>query len=135
MASRLYTYGLQALLEGGIAYLTDSIKVAMVSSLYLPNSATDRYLSDLPGPSVIGTPATLTSKTSTGGTANASSATITGVSGVYTISYLVLYKDSGLAATSPLLALIDTATGLPLTTLSGDVVITWDTDTNKIFSL
>lgn len=38
---------------------------------------------------------------------------------------LILFEDSGTEATSDLLAMWDTATGLPLTPNGGDVVVTW----------
>jgi hypothetical protein len=48
---------------------------------------------------------------------------------------LVIYKDTGSAATSPLIAYIDTATGLPVTPNGADVTVTWDNGSNKIFKL
>ena len=39
----------------------------------------------------------------------------------------------GTEATSPLIAYIDTATGLPITPNGGDIIVTWDNGTNKIF--
>jgi hypothetical protein len=47
----------------------------------------------------------------------------------------VIYKDTGTAATSPLIAYIDTATGLPVTPNGGDITVTWDNGSNKIFKL
>jgi hypothetical protein len=37
---------------------------------------------------------------------------------------VILYKDTGVAATSPLIAYIDTATGLPVTPNGGDITVT-----------
>ena len=37
---------------------------------------------------------------------------------------LVIYKDTGSAATSPLIAYIDTATGLPVTPNGGNINVT-----------
>ena len=68
------------------------------------------------------------------GVADAADTTFTSVSGD-TVEAIVLYKDTGDAATSPLIAYIDTATGLPLTPNGGDVTITWDNGANKIFKL
>jgi hypothetical protein len=48
---------------------------------------------------------------------------------------IVVYKDTGSAATSPLVAFFDTATGLPVTPNGGDIIITWDSGANKIFKL
>ena len=43
-----------------------------------------------------------------------------------TINAIVIYKDTGTEATSPLIAYIDTATGLPITPNGGDIIVTWD---------
>ncbi len=134
MANALYDLGRQAFLEGGIAYLTDNVKAALVSGGYTPNLATHQFLSDL-GANILGAGLALTSKTSTAGVANAANLTFSGVS-AGTVTYVALYKDTGVAGTSPLIALIDTATGLPVTVPgSSNVIITWDTGANKIFKL
>jgi len=134
MANALYDHGRQAFLEGGIAYLTDNIKVALVSGTYTPNLASHQFLSDL-GANVVGTPLALTTKTSTAGVAGASNLTFTSVPAA-TVTYVAMFKDTGVAGTSPLICLIDTATGLPVTIAAGgNVVITWDTGPNAIFKL
>lgn len=136
MANALYGLGRQAFLEGSIAFLTDTIKVALVKSSYTANLSTHQYYSDLtPASNVVGTPQTLASKTSTLGVANAATVTFSAVASGSTIAYLAIYKDTGTASTSPLIALIDTSTGLPLSTNGGDITITWDTGANKIFKL
>ena len=48
---------------------------------------------------------------------------------------LVIYKDTGTESTSPLIMYIDTATGLPVTPNGGDITVTWDNGTNKIFKV
>ena len=50
-----------------------------------------------------------------------------------TINAIVIVKDTGTEATSPLIAYIDTATGLPITPNGGDIIVTWDNGINKIF--
>lgn len=136
MANALYDKGRQAFLEGSIAYLTDTIKVALVTSGYTPNLSTNQYYSDLtPGSNVVGTPQTLASKTSTAGVANAANVTFSSVSAGSTVTYLAIYKDTGTTTTSPLIALIDTATGLPVATNGGDITVTWDSGSNHIFKL
>ncbi|MFA9204350.1 MAG: hypothetical protein ACEQSD_10165, partial [Flavobacteriales bacterium] len=110
-------------------------KVILVStSAYTPQTAVHQYLSDISGSARIAGPVTLTAKATTGGAADAADATFTSVSGS-TINAIVIYKDTGTEATSPLLAYIDTATGLPLTPNGGDVIITWDNGTNRIFKV
>jgi hypothetical protein len=48
---------------------------------------------------------------------------------------VVIYKDTGVPGTSPLIAYIDTITGFPLVTNGGDITIQWDNGAYKIFSL
>jgi len=52
-----------------------------------------------------------------------------------TVIGVILYKDTGVAATSALLAYIDTISGFPLATSGGDIVVQWDNGANKIFAL
>jgi len=47
----------------------------------------------------------------------------------------VIYKDTGVDGTSPLIAYVDTITGFPLATNGGDITVQWDNGTYKIFSL
>ena len=47
----------------------------------------------------------------------------------------MLYRDTGVEATSALIAYIDTATGLPITPNGGDIIVNWDNGANKIFRL
>ena len=115
---------------------TDTIKVALVSNAYSPVTAAtgDQYYSSVSG--VIGTPATLTGKSVTGGVFDAADLTFTSVTSTATVTQLVLYKDTGTASNSPLIALIDSATsGLPVTPNGGDITISWDNGANKIFKL
>jgi hypothetical protein len=48
---------------------------------------------------------------------------------------VVIWKDTGNPATSPLIALIDTATGIPVATTGGDITVYFDNGANKIFKL
>jgi type IV secretory pathway VirB2 component (pilin) len=86
------------------------------------------------GPAIVATSGNLASKTSTNGVADAADITFTAVTGDVSEA-LVIYKDTGVAATSPLLAFIDTATGLPVTPNGGNINVVFDNGTNKIFKL
>lgn len=136
MANALYDKGRQKFLEGSIAWLTDNIKVALVDSgVYTQNLATHEFLSDVTvGGAVISTSPNLSSKSSTAGVADAADITFTAVVGAQS-EFLVIYKDTGVAATSPLIAFIDTATGLPVTPSGADISVAWDSGANKIFKL
>ena len=121
MANTLYDYCRQRFLEAQINWMTDTMKVILVStSAYTPQTAVHQYLSDIPTSARIAGPVTLTAKATTGGAADAADCTFTSVSGA-TINAIVIYKDTGTEATSPLIAYIDTATGLPITPNGGDI--------------
>ena len=133
MANTLYDSARQGFLEAQINWLTDTVKVLLVDAgAYTPNASTHQFLADIQISSRIAGPVTLTSKTTTGGAADAADVTFTSVSGA-SIEMIIIYKDTGTEATSPLLAMIDTATGLPITPNGGDIIVTWDNGVNKIF--
>lgn len=135
MANTLYDFARQRFLESQINWMTDTIKVLLVDTgAYTPQTSVHQYLADIPVSSRIAGPVTLTSKTTTGGAADAADCTFTSVTGA-SIEAIVIYKDTGTEATSPLIAYIDTATGLPITPNGGDIIVTWDNGTNKIFKV
>jgi hypothetical protein len=135
MANTLYDKARQGYLEGSFNWLSDTVKVILVStSAYTVNATTHQFLSDISGSARIAGPVTLAGKSTAGGAADANDATFTAVAGG-TIGAIVIYVDSGQEATSPLLAYLDTATGLPITPNGGDIIITWDNGTNKIYKV
>jgi hypothetical protein len=134
MSNALYALGRESFLKGEISWSGDNIKSVIVDSQeYTPNLATDQFLSDVPsgGRATNGTSANLTSKTTTEGSAGAANVTLTAVTGDIS-EYVVIYQDTGAEASSRLIALIDTATGLPVTPNGGDITIQWST---PIFTL
>jgi hypothetical protein len=134
MANALYGLGKQKMLSGSINFSADTIKAALVTTAYTPNLATDEFYSTISA-NVVGTPQTLGTKTVTLGVFDAADVTFSAVAGGSTCLGVVLYKDTGVAGTSPLIALIDTITGFPLATNGGDIQIVWDNGAYKIFSL
>jgi hypothetical protein len=135
MANALYDKGREGFLDGSIDWDTNTIKVVLLDGAdYTPNLATHDNLDDVTAGARVGTPQTLGSKTVTDGVADAANATFTAVTGD-PCEYILIYKDTGVESTSRLIALIDTATGLPVTPNGGDIVISWDDGANKIFKL
>lgn len=135
MANTLYDLARQRFLEGQFNWLSDTIKIYLVDSgSYTVNTATHQYLSDISSSARIAGPVTLTAKTTTGGAADGADVTFTAVSGA-SIEAIVIVSDTGTESTSPLIAYIDTATGLPITPNGGDIIVTWDNGTNKIFKV
>lgn len=146
MANSLYTKAKQHLLNGDFDLDTDTIRAILVDSAsYTPTMATDEYLDDVPSGARKGNSggsgrtdgAQLTSPTITDGVFDAADTTLTSVSTGNTYEYILIYKDDGVAeASSPLLALIDTASsGLPVTPNGGNITIQWDSGANKILAL
>ncbi|MEF9956627.1 MAG: hypothetical protein RR767_05465 [Acinetobacter sp.] len=135
MANTLYDFARQRFLEAQINWMSDVVKVILVDTgAYTPQTAVHQYLSDIPTSARIAGPVTLSSKSTVGGAADAGDITFTAVSGA-SIEAIIIYVDSGAEATSPLIAYIDTATGLPITPNGGDIIVTWDNGTNKIFKV
>ncbi|MDB5895669.1 MAG: hypothetical protein JWQ88_3200 [Rhodoferax sp.] len=134
MANALYAKGKEKILSAAINFAADTIKVALIKNDYAQNLATDEFYTSISA-SVIGTPQTLGTKTVTGGAFDAADITFVAVVAGSTSEGVVIYKDTGVAGTSALIAYIDTITGFPLATNGGDVTIQWDNGAFKIFSL
>lgn len=136
MANALYDSGRQAFLQADIDWLADNIKVALVRG-YTPNTATHDFLDDVTaaGGTIVANSGNFTGKTATAGVADADDVTYSTVAAGAACNHLVIYKDTGVPSTSPLIAVIDTATGLPITPNGGDITIQWDSGANKIFKL
>lgn len=135
MANALYAKGKEKLLSstGAISLDTDTIKVSLIKNDYAQNLATDEFYTSITA-SVLATQ-TLASKTITAGVFDAADVTFPLVTTGNISEGVVIWKDTGVAGTSPLLAYIDVITGFPLTTNGGDVTVQWDNGAFKIFSL
>ena len=112
--------------------LTGTVKVALVDTGVYTYSAAHQFLTSLSG--VVGTAQTIgATKTVTNGVFDGADVTYTAVTG-NSVEALVIYVDTGSAATSPLVAYIDTGvTGLPVTPNGGDITVTWNA--SGIFAL
>lgn len=135
MANGLYDKGREKFLDGQISWSSDNIKIVLVDAAdYTVSLSSHEFLADIPSGARVATSDNLTTKSTTSGIADADNVTFTAVTGDPSEA-IVIYKDTTNASTSPLIAYIDTATGLPVTPNGGDITITWDNGTNKIFKL
>ena len=134
MANALYPLWKEQLLQftANNNLSSGTVKVALIDTgTYTYNSA-DQFWSSASSASV-GTPQTIGSKTFTNGVFDGADVTFTAVTGS-SVEALIIYIDTGSAATSPLVAYIDTSvTGLPVTPNGGDITITWNA--SGIFAL
>lgn len=126
MANRFYNEFLQALGDGDIDLGAGTFKLALVSSAYTPNTAIagDEFESDLAG---VLDEVDLVTPTWSGGIFDAADlvATFTDSNGGTGVA-LVLYKDTGTPATSRLIMIFDTLTGLPILQDGTDDTVTFD---------
>ncbi|HEX5016499.1 MAG TPA: hypothetical protein VFX15_02810 [Actinomycetes bacterium] len=106
----------------------DNIKAVLTDhGADTPNVTTDDFLNDISA-GTIATSANFTGKTIgtvAAGVFDADNITFTAVSGA-SVESVNIYKDSGTAATSDLIAYFDTGTGLPVTPNGGDITVTWN---------
>ena len=137
MATTMYGLGRQGFLVGasGFDWNTAAIQLAFVTSSYSPNYTTDQYLGvAVSSGYIIAQSGTFSSLSSSLGTANAANETVSSVTGAQ-FAYVTLYSFITNNNSSPLIMNIDTATGLPCTPNGGNIVVQWDSGTNKIFTL
>lgn len=126
MANAIYPKYKQALLDASANVdLNDStVKVALIDTGVYTYNAAHEFYSSVSG--VVGTPQTINNTTVTDGLFDGDNVTYTAVTG-NSAEALLIYIDTGSAATSRLVAWIDTSvTGLPVTPNGGDISITWN---------
>ena len=134
MANAWYRKGAEKVLLAQVNFDTDTIKARLVKNTYAQNLSTDEFISSVTA--ITGsTDQTLANPSVTNGVFDADDITFTAVPAGETSEGVVIYKDTGVAGTSPLLMYIDTITGFPLATNGGNVVIQWDNGAYKIVSL
>jgi len=126
VASQLYPKGAENILEGNAQFGTHNFKVLFYSGSF--NSAHE-FHSDLTGASIIATSGNLASVVATNGVVNANDITITAVTGS-AFTHVILFRDTGTSATSPLIAIFDVASFTPT---GGDVNVVFHT--SGLFSI
>ena len=134
MANALYPKWKEQLLQftANNNLSSGTVKVALVDTGVYTYSSTHQFYSSVSS-AAVGTPQTIGSKTFADGVFDGADVTFTAVTG-NSVEALVIYIDTGTAATSPLVAYIDTSvTGLPVTPNGGDITITWNA--SGIFAL
>lgn len=131
----LYDPGREGFLAGELDWDANDIRVILINTGNYPTcDPSHKFLSSIPSNARVAVSGSLASKTVTNGVANGANVTFSAVSGA-TVGALVIYYHTGSDATARLIAMVDTATGLPLTPNGGDITIAWDAGTNKIFKL
>ena len=137
MASLMYNSGLKKMWDGSIDLDTDTIKVALVTSSYTPDRDVHDFFDDITN-EVVGTGysaggASLANKAvnqnNTNDRAEFDADDAAWASSTITARAAVIYKSTGVASTSPLIAYIDF--GSNYTSTNGTFTIAWSS--NGIF--
>ena len=125
MANAVQATAKKLFLDGDIDLLTDTIKVTLVDLADYTYSAAHDFIDDVPAGARVAS-ATLGSKTTTAGVFDAADSTFTSVTGDVSEA-LVLWKDTGVETTSPIIAFIDTGvSGFPVTPVGTNILVTWN---------
>lgn len=130
-------------LDADVDFVADTIKVTLHTSAYVPNQATHEFASSLTnelptangytvGGATLGTKSVVVTSLTTAYRAAATSWT---ASGSLTARWAVVWKDTGVATTSPLLAyvLLDSAPA-DVTATNAAFTLTWDA-TDGVFKV
>ena len=139
MANSLYDKARNGFLRGDISWKSggDTFRAYLVDLAggagYTPDMANDEFLDDIPALALVSYIA-LVPDDPVAGVADAPDVTFLAVTGD-PCEAIVIVKWVTAAADSPLIAYIDTATGLPVTPNGGDIQVVWDVGANKIFKL
>lgn len=112
-----------------------TVRAILVDTSAYTYSAAHQFLSSVAAGARVGSAVTLASKTLTDGVFDAADVSFTGLTAPPSIEAIVLYVDTGSEATSPLIAYIDTATGLPTSAGASQVDVAWSNGANRIFAL
>lgn len=128
----VYPKGGEKMLSGAINFSADTIKAVALPSSYGYNAAHE-FLADVG--TVIGAAQTMTSKSITSGVFDAADVPLVALAAGGTLASILIYKDTGSAATSPVLLHLTDVPGLPLATNGAGITVRWSDGASKIFSL
>ena len=132
MANKFYPKGAEKIMRAAINFDSDTIKAVIVPDAYT-FSAAHEFLTDLG--TVVGTAQTLTAKSTTGGVFDAADLDFGAIAPGPVCKAIVFYKDTGSAATSPLIEYADEVTGFPMAANGGSITVPISNGAYKIFSL
>lgn len=132
MASGSYDAARKAFLDADIDLLVDTIKCVLLDADYSQNYVTHDFLDDVAAAGRVGTPQTLGTKSTAAGVFDAADVTFPAVSNATAVSAVLIYKDTGVEATSAIIVRLEFTA---LTPNGGDIIVAWDNGTNKIFKV
>jgi hypothetical protein len=134
MPNGLYAAGRQRFLSGDLDWDAQDVRTILADSAdYTQNLSTHDFLDDVAAGGRVAVSGALTSKTVTGGTADAADVTWTSVTGD-PCEQVIIYQHTGTDSTSALICGMDTfASGMPVTPNGGNINLAWNA--SGIFTL
>lgn len=126
-AKRWYPNFAQALLEWPVNsdVSAGTVKAALINTSVYTALSTDTFMTDVTANAIVGAPQVVGSKTFTSGTFLGANVTFPGLTGS-TASAILVYLDSGAAATSRVMLYLGVAQGLPLTPNGQPQPLNWN---------
>jgi hypothetical protein len=136
MSNFVYGKAKEAMLNGQINVISNSLKVLLVSSSYVPSINSDQYVSNINVNHIINRSGVIQNVTNTLGVLDASDIVISEHDGS-AFNAVVLYQNGTSDSDSRLISYIDTSAGLPFAgvNFSLPVTIIWNNSFSKIISL
>lgn len=136
MANALYDSFREQCLDSTVDLFSDAIKMILTDHADdNPDPTVDDFLDDIASAARVSISPNFANKSITDGIFDADDVTFAAVTGDISESMNLFDDTPGTEATKDMIAKIDTASGLPVTPVGGDIVCVWSSDTNKIFKL
>lgn len=132
MTNRFYPKGAEKLLKAQVDFEGATLKAAILPSSYTYDPA-DEFVSDLG--TILGSRLTLTNKAVAGGVFDVDDLVFGAVAAGATAKAIILYKDTGSDATSPVLIYLDQIVGWPIATSGAALTAQVSSGATKLFSL
>lgn len=133
-ADTLYNNARALLLQAGLNWLTDVIRVVLIDTTRYTFDPTHQFVTDVSPGAIIFTSPPLSGKSITSdGAATAANLVVDSLTNANPVGALIIYKDTGTPGTSPLLAYIQNYSNLPATLAGGTFTVLWPSDINRIF--
>lgn len=120
MANSWFSLARQDMAQATINLLTDDLRLLITRAAYVPNLDTDHFVSVIPGGAITQRSGSLVGKSFSGRFLFATAVTMSLVPAGAADINVVLYKNTGVDATSVLLCKWDAGTNLPFTPDGGD---------------
>jgi hypothetical protein len=135
MTNFLYDSARNMFLTGALSWTGDTMNISLVKNTYTASQSTHTITGDIGSSFSTYSTITLASKTATAGVADAADVTFVAGTAGEVITGAIIWKTGATPGACNLVAYIDIATGLPLTTNGANIDFIFDNGTNKIFKL